>query len=71
MLKQAEKDAIAKMAVADAEQQMFDNAAATTFEKHVNEIRKRDECSAREAMEQAALEFPADYEAWQTGEPVG
>lgn len=50
------------------EDEDFDTKAAIAFEKRVNEVKKRDRCSARQAMETAAMEYPKEYEEWQTGE---
>jgi hypothetical protein len=35
------------------------------FEKHVQEIRKRDNCSLMIAMRKARTEFPADFDRYQ------
>jgi hypothetical protein len=69
-MKQDEKDAIAKQAVAKAEYDAFQDEAAVAFEKRVNEVMSRDKLTRREAMETAALEYPKEYEEWQTGEPI-
>jgi hypothetical protein len=49
------------------EHEEADDRAAVNFEKRINEIMKRDECKRRVAMETAAMEYPEDYERWQTG----
>jgi hypothetical protein len=48
----------------------FEEKAAASFEKRINEVKKRDKCTSTEAMERAALEYPKEYEEWQTGEPI-
>lgn len=39
--------------------------AKMEFQKRVDEIRKRDDCSQTEAMSKAREEFPDEYEAYQ------
>jgi len=61
---------MAKALAADMLAADNDHKAGVLFETRINEIRKRDECTSREAMERAVDEYPDEFAMWQGGSPV-
>jgi hypothetical protein len=51
---------------AAATERVGKSAAELTFDKHVEDIKKRDKCTNTEAMARARAEYPAAFEAMQS-----